>query len=79
MKEANEHCVYWEDVDEKTFLRFAQWAYTREYSPAEPDLIIASAQLSSLQQSSAPEPSADDTAKSLASFDEKKDKCDGCK
>lgn len=33
MKEANEHCVHWEDVDEKTFLRFAQWAYTGEYSP----------------------------------------------
>lgn len=83
MKEANEHCVYWEDVDEKTFLRFAQWAYTREYSPAEPDFIIASAQLSTLEQSSAPEASADNTAKSLASFnilkeDEKRDKCEHC-
>jgi hypothetical protein len=83
MKEANERCVYWEDVDEKTFLRFAQWAYTGEYSPAEPDLIIASAQLASLKLSSAPKASVDNTAKSLASFnmvseDEKKDQCDYC-
>ncbi|EHK44586.1 hypothetical protein TRIATDRAFT_35595, partial [Trichoderma atroviride IMI 206040] len=68
MKEANEHCVYWEDVDEKTFLRFAQWAYTGEYSPAEPDLITASAQLASLKLSSTPKASVDNTARSLASF-----------
>ncbi|KAK1249009.1 hypothetical protein MKX08_007229, partial [Trichoderma sp. CBMAI-0020] len=68
MKEANEHCVYWEDVDEKTFLRFAQWAYTGEYSPAEPDLIIASAQLASFKLGSTLKASVDNTAHSLASF-----------
>lgn len=83
MKEANDHCVHWEDVDEKTFLRFAQWAYTGEYSPAEPDRIIAPAQPATLKMSSAPKASADNIAKSLASFNmvsehEKKDKCDHC-
>lgn len=83
MKEANEHCVYWEDVDEKTFLRFAQWAYTGEYSPAEPDIIATSAQLANLEHSAAPNAPVDNTAKSLSSFyvgteDEKKDQCDHC-
>lgn len=83
MKEANDRCVYWEDVDEKTFLRFAQWAYTGEYSPAEPDRIIAPSQLATLEMSSAPKASVDNVAKSLASFnmmsdDEKKDQCDHC-
>lgn len=84
MKEANEHSVYWEDVDEKTFLRFAQWAYTGEYIPAEPEFILASTQLANLKKGSASKALVDDTANPLASFksvieNENKDLCDHCR
>lgn len=83
MREANERCVNWEDVDEKTFLRFAQWAYTGEYISAEPEFILASAQLASLKKGSVSKASGDDTASSLASFkivneNEKNDLCSHC-
>lgn len=40
MKEATECRVFWEDVDEQTFVRFMQWAYTDEYTTAEPDILL---------------------------------------
>jgi hypothetical protein len=84
MKEANERCVYWEDVDEKTFVRFAQWAYTGEYSSAEPDIVMPSTQLASQKESSTSKVSVDNIAKSLVSFnmvkeDGTKDQCEYCK
>lgn len=83
MGEANDHCVYWEDVDEKTFLRFAQWAYTRDYISADPEFVVAAPQLANSKQDSAANPSVDGTVYSLASFkiiDENhtKDTCEYC-
>lgn len=39
-KEARELRVLWRDVDEKTFVRFVQWAYTRTYTTADPEISI---------------------------------------
>lgn len=39
MKEANEKLVHWPDVDENTFERFSQWAYTGDYDPEEPEVV----------------------------------------
>lgn len=33
-------CVEWPDIDEQTFARFTQWAYTESYVTAEPDIIL---------------------------------------
>lgn len=40
MLEAKEKRVKWPDVDEKTFVRFTQWAYTKTYVTEEPDIIL---------------------------------------
>lgn len=40
MREAQEKRVDWPDVDEKTFVRFAQWAYTEDYVTEEPDIVL---------------------------------------
>lgn len=40
MREAQEKCVKWPDIDEKTFVRSAQWAYTRNYDTEEPEIIL---------------------------------------
>ncbi|KAK7957986.1 hypothetical protein PG988_012834 [Apiospora saccharicola] len=40
MKEAKEGRVTWDDVDDETFVRFIQWAYTEDYSTAEPDILL---------------------------------------
>lgn len=39
MREAKEKCVKWPDVDEKTFVRFTQWAYTKTYVTEEPGIL----------------------------------------
>lgn len=36
MREASERCADWEEVDEQTFVRFSQFAYTGDYDPAAP-------------------------------------------
>lgn len=64
--------------------RFAQWAYTGEYIPAEPEFILASTQLANLKKGSASKALVDDTANPLASFksvieNENKDLCDHCR
>lgn len=33
-------CVEWPDVDERTFVRFTQWAYTKSYDTEEPEIIL---------------------------------------
>lgn len=38
-KEAEECRVDWPDVEEKTFVRFIEWAYTQTYTTAEPDIM----------------------------------------
>lgn len=40
MREAKEKCVKWPDVDEKTFMRFTQWAYTETYTTEEPEIFL---------------------------------------
>ncbi|UKZ81768.1 hypothetical protein TrVFT333_009541 [Trichoderma virens FT-333] len=45
MRESDEHRVYWEDTDEKTFLRFGEWAYTGDYKPEEPEILLDSSQI----------------------------------
>ncbi|KAK9777073.1 hypothetical protein AB5N19_12398 [Seiridium cardinale] len=39
MREAQQGLVEWPEVDEQTFIRFSQWAYTGAYLAAEPDII----------------------------------------
>lgn len=38
-KEARESRVDWPDVDESTFVRFVEWAYTGNYREAEPETV----------------------------------------
>ncbi|KAF3067707.1 hypothetical protein CFAM422_008511 [Trichoderma lentiforme] len=45
MKESKERCVCWEDIDEKTFLRFGEWAYTGDYKPEEPEVLLDASQI----------------------------------
>ncbi|EOO01092.1 hypothetical protein UCRPA7_3362 [Phaeoacremonium minimum UCRPA7] len=40
MREATEGVVEWDDLDEDTFVRFGQYAYTGEYDAAEPDILL---------------------------------------
>ncbi|KAJ3465502.1 hypothetical protein MRS44_006160 [Fusarium solani] len=40
MKEAREGRVEWLDLDVDTFVRFAKFAYSGNYTPAEPELIV---------------------------------------
>lgn len=40
MREAKEKLVQWPDIDEKTFVRFTQWAYTETYMTEEPDIVL---------------------------------------
>lgn len=39
-KEAHEMRVDWPDIDEKTFVRFIQWAYTKTYVTEKPYLVL---------------------------------------
>lgn len=45
MREAQEGRVEWPDVEEGTFLRFMEWAYTENYPVAEPDILLAHSDL----------------------------------
>ncbi|KAF5010906.1 hypothetical protein FDECE_2934 [Fusarium decemcellulare] len=40
MKEAHEGRIEWPDLDVDTFVRFAKFAYSGDYSPAEPELVV---------------------------------------
>ena len=42
MSEAKEGCAFLEDVEESTFVRFSQYAYTGDYTAADPDNILDS-------------------------------------
>ncbi|KAJ4391831.1 hypothetical protein N0V93_005451 [Gnomoniopsis smithogilvyi] len=39
-KEAKDLRVEWPDVDEQTFVRFTEWAYTKSYVTEEPEIIL---------------------------------------
>ncbi|PNP55951.1 hypothetical protein THARTR1_03888 [Trichoderma harzianum] len=72
MKESQEHCVCWEDIDETTFLRFGEWAYTGDYKPEEPEILLDASQIAiSKRATKKPNASKPETvATSLASFKE---------
>ena len=40
MSEAKEGCALLEDVDESTFIRFSQYAYTGDYIAANPEILL---------------------------------------
>lgn len=40
MKEAREGRVEWPDLDVDTFVRFAKFAYSGNYTPAEPEMVV---------------------------------------
>ncbi|KAH6643422.1 hypothetical protein BKA67DRAFT_134774 [Truncatella angustata] len=40
LKEARDRRVEWPEVDEQTFIRFSQWAYTGIYFAADPDIVL---------------------------------------
>jgi hypothetical protein len=42
MREAKEKRVEWPDIDEKTFVRFAQWVYSGTYVTEEPHILLDS-------------------------------------
>ncbi|KAL6693357.1 hypothetical protein J3F84DRAFT_380617 [Trichoderma pleuroticola] len=72
MKESKEHCVCWEDIDETTFLRFGEWAYTGDYKPEEPEILLDASQIAmskkGIKRINASKPET--VATSLASFKE---------
>lgn len=42
MSEAKEGCAWLEDVEESTFIRFSQFAYTGDYIAADPEILLDS-------------------------------------
>lgn len=47
MSEAKEGCALLEDVDERTFVQFSQYAYTGDYIAADPDILLDSSPITS--------------------------------
>ena len=47
MSEAKEGCALLEDVDERTFVRFSQYAYTGDYVATDPDILLDSSAITS--------------------------------
>lgn len=45
MSEAMEGCAWLEDTDDHTFVRFGQFLYTGNYSPAEPTILLDHSQI----------------------------------
>ncbi|KAL7792872.1 hypothetical protein V8C43DRAFT_282647 [Trichoderma afarasin] len=70
MKESEERCVCWEDVDEKTFLRFGEWVYTGDYKSEEPDILLDASQIGTSKKGAKKEKviKLSPVATSLASF-----------
>lgn len=54
MKEANEACVVWEDVDVHTFVRFSKFAYTGDYDAPEPRLVVECSDETTIENSELP-------------------------
>jgi hypothetical protein len=50
MREAKEQCVSWEDTDEDTFIRFGEWAYTGDYTPGSPEILLDASQIATSEQ-----------------------------
>lgn len=60
MKEAKESRVVWDDVDNHTFVRFIQWAYTDDYVTAEPDILLDASNIQTGASSTARTSKSDD-------------------
>ena len=56
MLEAKEGCALLEHVDEQTFVRFSQYAYTGDYLAADPDILLDSSMIASAQPPSSEAP-----------------------
>ena len=48
MREAQDGLVFWEEEDEATFVRFCEYAYTGDYRPGEPDIVLDSSMIGGL-------------------------------
>lgn len=59
MSEPNEGCALLEDVEESTFIRFSQYAYTGEYIAADPEILVDSSTIARPSTWSKPAPSTD--------------------
>lgn len=64
-KEAQDLRVEWPDVDEQTFVRFTQWAYTKNYVTEEPEIILNQLHLQEVE----PSDDGDDLEKNFPSPD----------
>lgn len=47
MSEAQAGCAWLEDVEESTFIRFSQFAYTGDYNAADPEILLSSSNIAS--------------------------------
>ncbi|PTB63665.1 hypothetical protein BBK36DRAFT_1125998, partial [Trichoderma citrinoviride] len=68
MKEAQNRCVCWEDTDEKTFIRFGEWAYTGGYKAEGSEILLDSSQIATSDQDPSPVTKQEPIAKSLATL-----------
>lgn len=69
MRESEERCVCWEDLDEKTFLRFGEWTYTGDYKPEEPEILLDASQITSAEAKDSEEnPKSEPICPSLAAI-----------
>ncbi|KAK7955900.1 uncharacterized protein PG986_005122 [Apiospora aurea] len=71
MKEAKESHVVWDDVDDQTFARFIQWAYTDEYATAEPEILLDASNIQTGESSTASTKAPREPEKSLYSLQDK--------
>lgn len=68
MRESSEHCVCWEDTDEETFIRFGEWAYTGDYKPEEPEILLDASLIAPSKHDINETTKLEPVANSLASF-----------
>ena len=72
MEEAKKGRVFWEEEDEATFVRFCEYAYTGDYRPAAPDIVLDSSMIGGLSTSEG-EKNADQIGPSAVESEGEKD------
>lgn len=63
MLEAKEKCALLEDIDDDTFVRFSQYAYTGDYIAADPEILLHSSAIATTHHAlndACPNPGQDD-------------------
>ncbi|MCJ1347306.1 hypothetical protein MMC31_005529 [Peltigera leucophlebia] len=70
MSEAHEGCASLEDVEESTFIRFSQYAYTGDYFAADPEILLDSSTIACASTPSRPTPSNDDSRPEAVAVEE---------